>query len=77
MCRFMLNLKQAGNDQSGFEPDTTTNQRSTLHFTFRSDAFVGNLGESLNLEDEDNQVDIEFEDSATPIEGGGSRASIA
>ena len=55
MCRFMLNLKQAGHRPG---PNSTVGQQSSVNFNSflaNSNILVGNLGESLNIGDEDDE----------------------
>ncbi|KAI0092954.1 hypothetical protein BDY19DRAFT_398879 [Irpex rosettiformis] len=57
MCRFMLNLKQV--DSPGQSTGRSAHM-STIHFN--SDLLVGNLGESLELGHEADELDLEVSD---------------
>ncbi|KAI0085471.1 hypothetical protein BDY19DRAFT_996814 [Irpex rosettiformis] len=54
MCRFMLNLKQAGSGPSP-TPDNTTFHKSTIRFN--ANILIGNLGESMSLWDDEDTLE--------------------
>lgn len=53
ICRFMLNLKRAGGESVS---ESTTVHRSTIRFN--TNTLIGNLGDSLNLWDEEVALEL-------------------